>query len=61
MATLLAVASKIGIWIYDVQTSEELVLLTGHIGEANRVAFSPDGHILASGGLDQHRAFVECG
>ena len=50
--TLLAVASKIGIWIYDVQTGEELALLTGHIGEANRVAFSPDGHILASGGLD---------
>ena len=29
---LLAVASQIGIWIYDVETSEELALLTGHTG-----------------------------
>ena len=51
-ATLLAVASKIGIWIYDIQTGEELALLTEHTGAVNRVAFSPDGRILASGGHD---------
>ncbi len=49
---LLAVASKIGIWIYDVQTSEELALLTGHTGSINSVVFSPDGRTLASGGHD---------
>ena len=50
--TLLAVASQIGIWIYDVQTSEELALLTEHTGSVDRIAFSPDGHTLASGGQD---------
>ena len=50
--TLLAVASQIGIWIYDIQTSEELVLLTGHTGSVLSVSFSPDGLTLASGGDD---------
>ena len=49
---LLAVASKIGIWIYDVETSEELALLTGHTGTVENVSFSPDGRTLASGGQD---------
>ncbi len=49
---LLAVADKIGIWIYDVQTSEELALLTGHTERINSISFSPDGRILASGGHD---------
>ena len=49
---LLAVASQIGIWIYDVQTREALALLTGHTGAVDRVAFSPDGRTLASGGQD---------
>ena len=49
---LLAVASQIGIWIYDVQTSEALALLTGHNGSVERIAFSPDGRTLASGGQD---------
>ena len=49
---LLAVASQIGIWIYDVQTREALALLTEHTGAVDRVAFSPSGRILASGGQD---------
>ena len=49
---LLAVASQIGIWIYDVQTREALALLTGHTGAVDRIAFSPDGRTLASGGQD---------
>ena len=46
--TILALASGIGIWLYDVATSRELALITGVV-EANSVAFSPDRTILASG------------
>ena len=49
---LLAVASQIGIWIYDVETSEALALLTGHTGRINSISFSPDGRTLASGSHD---------
>ena len=47
---MLAVASSIGIWIYDSQTLQELALLTGHTSSVRSVAFSPDSTILASGG-----------
>ncbi len=50
--TRLAVASRIGIWIYDAQTYQELSLLTGRINRVNSVAFSPDGQTLASGSVD---------
>ncbi|MDE0315422.1 MAG: T9SS type A sorting domain-containing protein [Candidatus Poribacteria bacterium] len=50
--TQLAVASSIGIWIYDAQTGEELDLLSGHPDKVERVAFSPDGNILASVGWE---------
>ncbi len=50
--SLLAVASQIGIWIYDVETSEELALLTGYTGRINSISFSPDGRTLASGSSD---------
>ena len=49
---LLAVASQIGIWIYDVQTREALALLTGHTGSVDRISLGPDGRTLASGGQD---------
>ncbi len=49
---LFAVASQIGIWVYDVETSEELALLTGHTGRINSISFSPDGRTLASGSHD---------
>ena len=49
----LAVASSIGIWIYDAHTGEELALLTGHTRSVISVAFSPDGRTLASGSSDE--------
>ncbi len=46
----LAVASSIGVWLYDVNTGSETALITGHTETAMHVAFSPDGKILASSG-----------
>ena len=50
--TRLAVASSIGIWLYDTATYREVALLTGHAAPVNSVAFSPDGLTLATGGWD---------
>jgi len=50
--SILAVATHIGIWLYDAQTGSELDLLTGHTGTIRSIAFSPDGTILASGSSD---------
>ncbi len=49
----IAVAAGIGIWLYDLQTYQELSLLTGHSGSVDSVAFSPNGQTLASGSLDE--------
>ena len=46
--TRLAIASSIGIWIYDAHTGKELALLTGHTESVSDVSFSPDGATLAS-------------
>ena len=53
--TRLAVASTIGIWLYDTTTHREVALLTGHQRWVTSVAFSPDSSVIASGGgfLDQ--------
>ena len=47
----LAVASGIGVWIYDVATSRELALLS-HTDQVTSIAFSRDGTMLASGAGD---------
>ncbi len=48
----LAVATSIGVWIYDVQTGEPLDLLTEHTAPVKWIEFSPDGQTLASGSED---------
>ncbi len=50
--TLLAVASRIGIWIYDTDTLQERALLTGHTSGVTSVSFGPDGRTIASGSWD---------
>ena len=45
--TVLAVASSIGIWLYDTETYKERTLLTEH-RSIRHLSFSPDGRTLAS-------------
>jgi len=47
--TILAVASSIGIWLYDMKTYQEIALLTKHPSQVSSVAFSPDGKRSQSG------------
>ena len=51
--TRLAIASSIGVWLYDLHTGSETALLTGHTETVMHVAFSPDGKILASSARDE--------
>ncbi len=48
----LAVASSIGVWIYDADSGKELDLLTEHTDWIQSIAFNPNGNILASGSDD---------
>ena len=48
----LAIASGIGIWLYDVATHREISLLTEHTSIVDSLAFSPDGRTFASGSED---------
>ena len=48
--TMLAVATNVGIWLYDTQTGEELNLISENGFEVSTIAFSPDGRTLASEG-----------
>ena len=52
-----AVASSIGIWIYDTHTGAALMFLTGHTGRVLSIAYSPDGLTLASGSEDKTICF----
>ena len=57
--TRLAIASSIGVWIYDARTGTELDWLTTDISDPNAaytVAYSPDGRTLASGGT--HKVYL---
>ncbi len=45
---ILVVATGIGIWLYDTTTYQEIGLLTAHTSAVEYLAFSPDGHLLAS-------------
>ena len=48
--TQLAVATSIGVWLYDTSTDTELNLLSEGPDYVQTIAFSPDGSILATGG-----------
>ena len=48
----LAVATSIGIWLYDVNTSQAIDLLKGHDSPVSSIAFSTDGNTLASSCAD---------
>ena len=53
--TRLAVASNIGVWLYDAHTGDEVALLIEHtslVYSVYSVAFSPDGKTLASASRD---------
>ncbi len=52
-STRLAVASSIGVWLYDINTESETALIIGHTETVMHVAFSPDGKILASSARDK--------
>ena len=53
--TRLAVASSIGIWLYDTATYQEVALPTEHAFWVSDVAFSPDGQTIASASSDRVR------
>lgn len=51
--TVLAVATPIGIWLYDTSSYETTTLLTGDKYGTSSISFSPDGKTLAGGGSDK--------
>ena len=51
----LAVATDIGVWIYDAWSGGLLHLLTGHSVRVNAVVYSPDGTIIASADWNEIR------
>ena len=54
--TLLAVATSIGVWLYDASTDTELNLLSEEPDYVQAIAFSPDSSTLASGGYSPNHA-----
>ena len=53
--TQLAVATGIGVWLYNAQTGAEIALLTGYASPVESVAYSPNGKTLASGSSSEIR------
>ena len=53
---LLAVATDIGVWLYDVHTGVEIALLNKQPKDVRTVTFSPDGKTLATGGWSREGA-----
>ena len=53
---LLAVATNIGVWLYDANVGAEVALLMDKSRNVRRVAFSPDGKTLATGGWSREGA-----
>ena len=52
--TQLVVVSRIGVWVYDVETGNEISLLSGMSGA---MTYSPDGRFIATGGGDPVTSF----
>ena len=52
--TKLAVATSIGVWLYDASTDTELNLLSEDPDYVQAIAFSPDSRTLASGGYSSN-------
>ncbi len=48
----LAVGTDVGVWLYGVEDRKETALFTERVGQVNALAFSQDGKMLASGGLN---------
>ena len=53
---LLAVATNIGIWVYDAHVGSEMVLLNDKPKNIRTIAFSPDGKTLATGSWSREGA-----
>ena len=51
--TLLAIATDIGILLYNTKTYDNPEILKGHTGNIWSIAFRPDGKVLASSGRDE--------
>ena len=54
----LAVATSIGIWIYDSQTGREVDMLQGHMHRITCIAYAPDGRTLVSGSTGRDDAII---
>ncbi|RKU28057.1 hypothetical protein C6497_10005 [Candidatus Poribacteria bacterium] len=50
--TILAVATGIGLWLYDTNSTDELALLMPHTSRITCLSFSPDGETIVTGSED---------